>query len=367
MRNMLRLLTAAGLLWTGALARPHPVLADITHIQDHRMCSGSTQGCAGKGPVPVEQGETRTLSVKGQNVNFCSAVSTNANGTVTIVGTKAIADGFGVGTGQIDIRVALTGDAATGARTVTLSNCVGATFTFTVHVVRDGTAAAVNPVPRQSDFFTQVDVTVTGTNIAGAGAKLNLATPPGQVQVVSSNATSATLRLTYSSPQSKVTGQLILFDASFPGACASAQNFGCYGAGIPFTVLGPNAVESITFPTGSTIHAGGIVTIRVRLTQPAPAGSFSPGGGSIGGELVKWQVHPSTAFTAETGTTFNPNVALNDVRLNAGSQSADLVVRFVQNPTGCGPTCTATVEARTSDFRDAPPYKKTVTFTLATP
>jgi hypothetical protein len=83
------------------------------------------------------------------------------------------------------------------------------------------------------------------------------------------------------------------------------------------------------------------------------------------GELIKWDVHPEASFGAETGTTFSPTVELNDYRIPAGSQQADLVVRLQRLPAGCSSNgCTGTVEVRVTDFRDAAPYKKTATFTM---
>ena len=370
MRSITRHLVIGCIFAAGTLARP--AWADITHIQDGRTCSGSARGCEGRGPIPIEQGEQLTLRVKGQNVNFCEQATGDATVTVTIVGTKLIADGFTVGTGQIDLRVAVADNAGAGNHTITLSNCVRETFTFTVGVLRNGSATAIADVPRQNAYFTQVDLTITGTNIAGAGAKLvgAVTSPPGtaQVSVVSSNATSATVRLTFSVAQSKATGRIVLFDNQFPGACGASQSFGCYGSqGLAYTVLGPNAIESISFPTGSAIRSGSVLTVRIRLTQPAPSGAFNPEtGGSIGGELVKWQVHPSSSFVGETGTTFDPTAALNQVRFSAGSQQADVVVRLTQVPTNCGLSCTGAVEARVFDFRDASPYKQAATFTILT-
>ena len=369
MRSITRHLVTGGIIAAGAFGRP--AWADITHIQDGRTCSGTARGCEGRGPIPIEQGEQLTLRVKGQNVNFCEQATGDAVVTVTIVGTKLIADGFSVGTGQIDLRVAVANNAGAGNHTITLSNCVRETFTFTVGVLRNGSATAIANVPRQNAYFTQVDLTITGTNIANAGARLvgTTQSPTGstQVSIVSSNATSATVRLTFSTGQSKATGQVVLFDNQFPGACLGSQSFGCYGPGLAYTVLGPNAIESISFPTGSAIRSGSVLTIRIRLTQPAPSGSFNPEtGGSLSGELVKWQVHPSSSFVGETGTTFDSAATLNQIRFSAGSQQADVVVRLTQVPTSCGLSCTGTVEARVFDFRDASPYKQAATFTILT-
>ncbi|MEW5975594.1 MAG: hypothetical protein AB1898_07290 [Acidobacteriota bacterium] len=357
-------LQAAG-LWLGLLSLP--ALADITHIQDDRMCANLSQGCAGKGPIPQEQGETRTLKVKGQDVNFCTSASASGAGvTVTIVGTKLVADGFTVGTGQINLRIAVGATAAPGQRTITISH--GSTsYSFTLRILRNGVVSGLNAVPRQSDYFTQVDVTLTGTNIAQAGTRLELigTSPPGttQAQVLSSNDTTAVVRLTFSTPQSKATGRIVLFDNSFPGACTANQTFGCYGAGQAYTILGPNAIESVTFPTGNAIRIGSVLTIRIRLTQPASGGSSSPGNFSLPGEIIKWQVHPSTAFEAEPGTAFDPNATLNQVMFSSGTQQRDLVVRLRQLPGGCT-TCTGVAEGRVFDYRDAAPYKRTGNFTM---
>jgi hypothetical protein len=368
-----RFLIAAGLL---ALAGSGtPARADITYWQDFRMCERLTKGCDGRGTAFVVQGETRRIAIKGQEVNTCKAVAiSGTNVTVTKIGDKLIADGFGPGTGQIDISVVATGTAAPGTRTVTLSRCGvfgDRSFGFTTGIVRNGTAAGVNAVPRQSSYFRTVDLTITGTNIGGAAVRLASSnTSPNaspQISLVSSSATSAVVRLTFSVPQSKATGRIQLFAASAPGGCAASHTFACYGPQVEFTALGPNAVESITFPTGSNIVVGSILTIRVRLSQPAPSGGtrLALPGLSTSGELVKWDVHPEASFAPETGTAFSPTVELNSVTVPAGSEQIDLVVRFQQAPPGCSINgCTGTVEARVSDFRDAAPYKHTATFTM---
>lgn len=362
MTKALRIVPFAGILWAGLLVPA--ARADITYIQDGRMC-GSTQGCPGKGPIPFDPGETFTLNVKGQDVNSCKAASASGTGvTATYLSDKLIADGFGFGTGQIDVRVAVAATAAPGPRTITISQGCGP-FTFTIQVLRNGVVSGMNAVPRQSTYFTTVDVTVTGTNISGAGARVQQPFPAAgtTVQVVSNTATSAVIRFTFSTGQSKATGQLVLFDASFRRACDGSLTFGCYGAPLSYTLLGPNAIESISFPTGSNIRPGSVLTIRIRLTQPAPSGTFSPSGGTLGGEAVKWQVHPSDVFTAEPGTTFDPNATLNNLRISPGVQQVDLLVRLQRLPAGCI-NCTGVAEGRVFDFRDAAPYKRVGTYTM---
>ena len=377
MRITLRLLATVSLLAAGSLARP--ARADITHYQDGRLCAGLSLGCLGKGPVALEQGETRVINVMGQNVNFCSGVSVSGSGvTVTVAGTKLVADGASVGTGQIDLRFALTGTATPGNRNVTLGNCMGANFTLTITVLRNGTATAMAAIPKQSTFFTTVDVTLTGTNIANAGAKVSNTNtnPNGTVtaSILSSDATSATVRLTFSTAQAHATGRLVLFDNAFPTVCVPGSGtriVGCYGAGIDFEITGPNVVESITFPTGSRLTPGSVLTIRIKLAQPAPSASTREGitlAGSItgsGGEPIRWQVHPSAVFQAEPGTTFSPTVELNNFSFPAGTQTRDFIVRLVSLPPGCNIECTGTIEARTADFRDAAPFKRTASFRMA--
>lgn len=382
MRTTLRLLATAGLLAVGVF--PRAARADITHYQDGRFCAGLQPGCLGKGPVALEQGETHVINVIGQNVNFCSAVTVAGAGvSVAVAGTKLVATGESVGTGQIDLRFTLTGTATPGNRNVTLSNCMGANFTLVIDVLRNGTASAMAAIPRQSNFFTTVDVALSGTNIANAGVKVvNTGTNPAgtvQASVLSSDATSATVRLTFSAAQARATGRVVLFDNSFPGVCVpgnSTRIVGCYGSGLDYEILGPNVVESITFPTGSRVTQGSVLTIRIKLAQPAPSGTFASattkGGitlaGSVmtaGGEPIKWQVHPSAVFQAEPGTTFSPTVEFNNFSFPAGTQTRDFIVRLVSLPPGCNLQCTGTIEARTADFRDAAPFKRTATFTMA--
>jgi hypothetical protein len=381
MRTTLRLLATFSFLAAGTLARP--ARADITHFQDGRVCAGLNLGCSGNGPVPLEQGETRVINVKGQNVNFCSGASVaGSNVTVAIAGTKLIADGASAGTGQIDLRFTLGDGAAPGNRNVSLTGCFGANFTLVIDILRNGTATAIAAIPRQSDAFTTVDLTISGTNIANAGARViagaSLPTATAQAQVLTSTATSATVRLTFSTGLAMAQGQIFLFDNSFPNACMpgiAARTFGCYGSALAYSIEGPNVVESISFPTGNRITPGSVLTIRLRLLRPAPTGTLAIGTvtgvrqtgttSTLGGELVKWQVHPAANFAAEPGTTFSPTVELNEIRIAAGAQQADLVVRLISLPAGCNLTCTATVEARTGDFRNSAPFKKTATFTLA--
>jgi hypothetical protein len=246
-----------------------------------------------------------------------------------------------------------------------------------IGVLRNGDATAIASIPEQSNLFTTVDLTVSGVNIANAGAKVASTTsiPASatvQAQVLASTATSATVRLTYSTALAKATGQLFLFDALNAGMCVpgnSTRNLGCYGGGIPFTINGPNVVESITFPNGSRVTPGSVLAIRVKLVRPASGTrSLTTGitlAGSTSGEVVKWQVHPSAVFVAETGTTFSPTASLNNVRFSTGTQTVDLLVRLQQVPAGCVTTCAATVEVRTEDYREAAPFRRTAGFTIA--
>jgi len=365
------LLGSAGLLASAAIAST--ARADITHFQDFRLCDRLAKGCEGKGPALIRQGETRRIAIKGQEVNTCKAVAINGTSvTVRKLSDKLVADGFSVGTGQIDISIAVGGTATPGARTVTLSRCgvfADLSFRLTAEILRNGTATGVNAVPRQSNFFTQIDLTITGTNMAGAAMRAHFTTAPSanaQATLLSSNATSAVVRVTFSAGQSKSVGTIQLFAAGAPSGCLNNVTFSCYGTPVEITILGPNAIQSITFPTGSNILVGSILTIRVRLTQPAPSsgGRLTLPGQISGGELIKWDVHPEASFGAETGTSFSPTVELNNFTIPAGSQQADLVVRLERLPAGCSSNCTGTVEVRTNDFRDAAPYKKTATFTM---
>jgi hypothetical protein len=360
------------------LLQTAPALADVTSIIGGISCGNPD--CQPTGAVPVLQGKRTVLLVDGQDVNFADKNNVDVTGSgvaARIIRDYLVSPKFGLGTGRAEVELNVSDDAAPGERTVTLNHngCIGCPrkYKFKILIVRDGRVTDVD-VPSPSQFFQQVDITFTGQRIGNAGVSL-LGFPGGttaQVIESQSNESRAAVRLNFSSSRAEASGQIMLFDKACGVRCVVHNEVynGLTNSQVTnISVLGPNAVKEISFPDGNRVRVGGLLTVQINLVRPAKSGVITKGGVTIqNGEIVHWQLVPSSVFEAApgSGTVFSPT-GLNQVRIPGGNTLVRLTVRLKEAPGGCPlqQGCSAEVQTRMGNINtDQPPFFKTARFTI---
>ena len=360
-----------------------PLLADVTRISGGLTCNNQ-QDCSPTSAVPVLQGKTTILNVDGQDVNFADKNNVGVSGSgvsATIIKDHLVSPKYGVGTGRAEVSLNVSLDAAGGERTVTLhhNNCLGCpkTYTFKILIIRDGKINDVG-VPSPTAFFQQVDIAFSGQRIGNAGVQIIGFPSSTTAQVVGgeSNETRAVVRLNFGSQRAEASGQVLLFDKNCSGTCLITAPSTFYdgltnSSSTNIAIVGPNAVKSITFPEGSSVTVGSLLTFQINLVRPAKGGKLKNQigliGGTSGSEFFRWQVAPSNVFEAVpgSGTTFSPT-GPNSVVIPAGDTLVRLTVRVKAAPSGCPQSgCSAEIQTRMGNLNsDEPPFFKSARFTI---
>ncbi|HEX4950985.1 MAG TPA: hypothetical protein VFZ34_30280 [Blastocatellia bacterium] len=367
-----------------------PAQADITTISGGLVCGNPD--CLPTGAVPVLQGKTTKLLVKGQGVNFADKnnVDVTGNGvSASITKDHLIAPGESFGTGGADVRLVVDADAAPGERTVTLRDG-DKRYRFKILIVRNGRINSVT-VPAPTDFFQTADVTFQGTRLGNSGVQLS-GFQGTTAQVLENTESRLVVRLNFNSLRAEASGSIVLFDGSCRNCGIVSTAFEARHEGpdgerrIPINIVGPNAVKSITPP--SLVTLGSTFTIRVDLVRPASAGRFGipvrtgenqrglpglqiSGPVQLGGETIHWQLAPSNVFEVVqgSGTTFDPAATLNQVRVRPGDTFVILTVRLRELPEGCPRQgCNVQIITRTGRLNsDQSPFFKSASFRVARP
>lgn len=354
------------------------VLADVTKISGGLTCN-SQQDCSPTSAVPVLQGKKTILNVDGQDVNFADKNNVGVSGSgvsASIIKDHLISPKYGFGTGRAEVELNVSLDAAAGERTVTLNHngCFGCpkTYKFKILIIHDGKITDVD-VPSPSAFFQQVDIAFSGQRIGNAGVQINGFPSSTTAQVIAgeSNETRAVVRLNFGTLRAEASGQILLFDKNCTGACLIAAPGTFYdgltnSSSTSVAIVGPNAVKDITFPDGSSVTVGSLLTFQINLVRPAKNSGNSRTSGSItafsgAGEVVHWQMAPSNVFEAVSGsgTTFSPT-GLNQVQIPGGDTLVRLTIRVKAAPSGCAQSgCSADVQTRMGNLNsDQPPFFK---------
>lgn len=367
-----------------------PAQANITTISGGLVCGNPA--CLPTGSVPVLQGKTTTLLIKGQGVNFADKnnVDVTGNGvSARISKDYLIAPGENFGTGGVDVRLVVDADAAPGERSVTLHEG-SKQHRFKIQIIRNGRINSVS-VPAPTDFFQTIELTFQGARLGNAAVQLS-GFQGTTATVLENTEARLIVRLNFNSLRAEASGSLVLFDAScrncgIVATASEARHEGPDGERrIPISILGPNAVKSITPP--GLVTLGSTFTIRVDLVRPASAGRIGipvrtgdgPGGlpglqvggpAQLGGETIHWQLAPSNVFeaVAGSGTSFNPTAQLNQVRVRPGDTFVLLTVRLSELPAGCPRQgCTVQIITRTGRLNsDQAPFFKSASFRVARP
>jgi len=327
--------------------------------------------------------------VRGQYVDLCRRFNESDNpSTVSGSGVTARKKAPTRGSGllnpdqtEVDIEFTVAPDAAPGKRTVSLHYLVelDGFDKFDVTVLRKGRVTDVD-VPSPTNFFQEVDVTLNGENIRNAGISVQFGSISGATaELRSSTDTRAVIRLRFPTVRAEATAGIVLFDKACGSTCPPRLSYTGLSDGVKtnVTIIGPNAVSSITFPDGSSVRVGSLLAIKIKLVRPAKAASTRPSPivtiGSAtrsGGETVHWQLVPSTGFEAAAGSgiAFSPT-GLNQVRIPPGDEFVILTVRLAQVPSNCPQQgCLGRIQTRMINLNtDQPPFFKQESFTMLPP
>lgn len=365
--------------------RPWAAPMTVTNIwgPPGEMCI-LTAPCNNTFPYPIPQGRTTTIDVEGQFVDLSTGLEVSPAADITV--TSA-----GQSSSHKLVKIAVQSDAAPGVRTVKLHYAVEVSGpdTFKIMVLRGGKVTSIS-TPTPNDYFNDVTVTFNGQHLDNAKAYVvptttgtfsvggaqfpqvvTLTHSNATATVTSSTSTSASVKVHFDGgPFAEAKATIILFDAQLTNqdTCLQHRVF-CYQgtdtSGLAqngqstFDVVGPNAVSSITFPSGSQVTVGSQLIARITLVKPSQ---------ETNGTVVRWQVIPSTSFAqaAGSGTQFSPTHD-NSVTIPFHSQFKDVTVQLVSLPAGCGKRgCAGTLQTRMVKFDiDQPPYLRLVQFQIA--
>jgi hypothetical protein len=374
MKRMIQTVFAAS-IWVALQATP--AWATIDRVFGDDTCRPSV-GCANTIEYPVLQGQTTDVTVVGQFVDLARAVEVTGSGvSVSTVSTDS---------SKRKLQIAVNANAEPGLRTIKLRYLVEASGpdTFKIRVLRKGQVTSVI-APSPDEFFNEATVTLEGQNIGNA-----VVTPAGSVvashEVLENTESRLRLRVRFNGgPLAEASFDVRLRDASCASPCplvASHQYKGENNStNIPVKILGPNAVSEITFPNGANVTQGSLLTFRIKLVRPSSASSKRGTATTrLGqtlptftqpGDVVRWSLVNRNLFEPApgSGTTFDPNVEQNSVRIPPGDQFVTLSVRLRQAPSGCPEQgCTGTLITRMGNFNtDQPPFRKDATFTMFPP
>ena len=319
------------------LLQASPARATIDHIVGGDVC---VFGCAKDVEYPVRQGQTTTVTVQGQYVDLSTGVEVTGSG-VTVSGTATSSS-------SKSIRIVVDSNAEPGLRTVKLHYLVevNGPDTFKIRVVRNGRVTNID-VPSPTQFFSDVNITMTGENIGNAVLLGNtmvrvgdnaysattFSTPP---ELVENTSTRVVIHLHFNDgPLAEGFASLTLYDKSCGSICQNESKFR-YNDTSFISITGPNALKSIDVPNAA---AGNLLNIKVTLLRPVVRNfkSPTPVRANTSGEPIFWQLLPANSFEAAPGSgTQYSATGQNQVYITPGSDSVLLTVRVKPGSGGTG-------------------------------
>ena len=269
--------TAALVADTRVFSHTAPLYAEITSIKGTSGNLCYNPECLPTTAVPVVQGATTDYTVVGAWADHAKQATISPAGGVT----AALDSGTGnFGNSSIRVRLTVADDATPGERVVSLKGSNGASpdplapMTFRIRVVRRGTITG-SPTTVMSDYFSEADVTLVGTNLTNAAVDADI---PGLLTrtIVSNSDTRIVVRLKFATPVGEAHGKLRFYDQAC-GSCKISTRYFYRGTEgtlgyTPVNVLGPNAVKSASLQTGSVAGrfvAGQTSTVTITLVRPA--------------------------------------------------------------------------------------------------
>jgi hypothetical protein len=303
--------------------------------------------------IAVHQGrEDQTVTVTGLNGLQVKEASVSGSGVFATVMNKTLT--------SVKIQFKAYGNAATGNRTVTIKSQLGSD-TFTITVIQKASISGAT-LPTFTGPYQSANITLQGSGLTGLDAVnvevqqtpntpvLDSAGQPiaqavtGTAVVNTSSASHAGLTVNFfkgGQPVQLTEARVkLILRANQYNFCSGFH--GQQSGKLEYTVtltapLGPNYVQSITFPYGSSFNVGSLATIQIDLQRPASSSSQ-------GGEIVYWKPVPTNAFEQSPGgTPYNPN-ALNSITIPNGNTFAQITIKVKLCP---GRAATNTVKIQT--------------------
>lgn len=315
------------------LLQASPVRATIDRIVGGDVC---ISGCTKDVEYPIRQGQTTTLTVEGQFVDLSTGLEVTGSG-VTV-------SSAGASSSSKSIRIAVDSNAEPGLRTVKLHYAVefNGPDTFKIRVVRNGRVTNID-VPSPTQFFTDVNITMTGSNIGNAAlvgngmlrsSENSFSATSSTVDLVENTATRAVIHLHFNTygPLAEGFASIQLYDKSCGTICRDSSKFR-YNATDFITITGPNALKSVDVP--NSVSVGSLLNIKVTLLRRVSKGIADPTGSKgaalSGGVPIFWQLSPADSFEAAPGSgTQYSATGQNRVSIMPGNDSVLLTVRVKQ-------------------------------------
>jgi hypothetical protein len=352
------------------MLHPSTAWATIEHIFGEDVCLA---GCSKDVAYPVRQGQTITMTVQGQYVDLSTGLEVSGSGvTVSSAGGSS---------GKKSIRIVVASNAEPGLRTIKLHYLVelNGPDTFNMVVLRNGHVTGVE-IPSPTQFFTDVNITFTGVNIGNAGLFGNgMRVAPSGYNALNSSATliestdtRAVVHVHFDGdPLAEAAAAIDLFDKSCGPVCVGISKFN-YNDNSYYSILGPNAIKTISFPNGSTVSPGGLLTVKVTLLRPVRSPNILALRTAISPlqkeQTLFWQLDPPAAFETalRAGISYNSS-GQNQIPISVGSDSVLLIVRVLPtNPCGASSPYGCICDVRVSlGSANAPyPASQTAPFTI---
>jgi hypothetical protein len=355
---------------------PSPAWATIEHIFGEDACL--FRGCNNDVEYPVRQGQTTTVRVQGQYVDLSTGLEVSGSG-VTVSSAGASSSNKSIG-------IVVASNAEPGLRTIKLHYLVEANGpdTFKIRVVRNGRVTGVE-IPSPTQFFSDVNITFTGLNIGNAGlvgsgmregSQGSFGSVSSSVTLIENTDTRAVVHVHFDEGGLAEAGADInLFDKSCGSICGDAYKFSYnlgYNNSELYRILGPNAIRTISFPNGSTVSPGALLTVKVTLLRPVR----SPNKLNLGTAITPlqneptlfWQLDPPAAFETalRSGISYNSS-GQNQITIPVGNDSVLLIVRVLPtNPCGASSPygCTCDVRVSFGSTNAQYPATQTAPFTI---
>jgi hypothetical protein len=353
------------------LLQPATASATIDHILGGDVCI-TVDGCSKDVEYPVRQGQTTTVTVLGQYVDLSTGLEVSGSGvTVSSAGGSS---------SRKSIRIAVASNAEVGLRTVKLHYLVevNGPDTFKIRIVRNGQVSAIAiPSPRQ--YFSDVDITFTGENIGNAGLFGNgmqevsggvFVGARSSIALVENTSTRAVVHVHFDDgPLAEAAAAIHLFDKSCASICRDSTKFDYNEHGF-YKIVGPNAIKTISFPSGSNVGPGNLFAVKVTLLRPVSSQNIlAPTKFSlVSGQALFWQLDPSGAFETapRIGSPYTSSGS-NQAVIPIGSDSILLTVR-VLSKAPCGASflqgCRGEVRASLGSANAQYPASQTAEFTI---
>ncbi len=242
-------------------------------------------------PASGKQGETVSLTISGTNLSGTTSVNFTPGVGITVSGIQST-------TMRITCSLVIAADAASGARSLTVTTPGGTSnsLTFTVNAVT-GAPQITSLNPSTAKAGDTVNLTIAGTNLSGATA-VNFASSSGiAVTNIQSTATQVTCKVLINASATADTRTVTVTTAAgtsnsltftitattVPQLTSLSPTSGKQGATVSLTITGTNlsGATAVNFGSSSGITVSGIqstatqVTCSVTIAASAATGSRS--------------------------------------------------------------------------------------------